>query len=390
VTPAFRAREQLLQSIADRIKDYRQVEILPRTPGDVDRWVRQFSEPAQQSILAEMDHVLSRVYISRQACEKALARIVISEKLALPSPGEFWRKVNFLRIQDKGESQRVMLSLFDEALKKETGLTLTQCGSPDGPYFYLDDCVFTGTHVRWDIIAWVKTDHAPKVAKVHILTLANHRGRIRYTKNKIQEGARGVNKDITAEKWWRFWELADFSCSGETDCLHPASFPQDNPHVQRLLTALAQHGYPATARTIPTTAANKVFSSEAGRGVLEQEFFKAGAKIKYELCPDLRENHWPLGYDVFKCVGFGSLLVTYRNCPNNCPLVLWAGDPWFPLFPRKTNTQSAVDILCPDDGWLEELFRSAPSRKQDGSKGVNKDNEEIPFSTERTEHGQDG
>src|SRR5205823_14973302 len=106
---------------------------------------------------------------------------------------------------------------------------------------------------------------------------------------------------------------------------------------------------------------------------------KAGARIKYELCPNLKENHWPLGYDVFKCVGFGSLLVTYRNCPNNCPLVLWAGDPWFPLSPRKTNTQSAVDALLPDEDRLEDLFGSAPSRKQDDSSGMNKDDEEIPF-----------
>jgi hypothetical protein len=207
MTDAPHTREQLFQSIADRIKDYRQGEIAPRTPADVDKWVNQFSGPAQLAILAEMDHVLSRVYISRQDCEKVLARVVTSAKFALPSPGEFWRKVNFLRIQDKGESQRVMLSLFEEALKKEIGLTLAQCGSPDGPYFYLDDCVFTGTHVRWNVIDWVKTDHAPKVAKVHILTLAKHRGRIPYTKNKIQQEARSVNKDITAENWWRCFGL---------------------------------------------------------------------------------------------------------------------------------------------------------------------------------------
>jgi hypothetical protein len=379
MTDAPRTREQLLQSIADRIKDYRQEEIPPRTPGDVDRWVRQFSGLAQEAILAEMDHVLSRVYITLKDCEKSLARVVASAKLALPSPGEFWRKANFLQIQDKGESQRVMLSLFEEAMKKEIGLTLAECGSPDGPYFYLDDCFFTGTHVRWNVIDWVKTDQAPKVAKVHILTLAIHKGRVQYTKNKIQQEARSVNKDITAEKWWRVLTLADCSCDGETECLHPTSYPQDDPHVQRLLTALAHYGHAARARTSPTTTANKVFSSEAGRGVLEQEFLKAGARIKYELCPHLKENHWPLGYDVFKCVGFGSLLVTYRNCPNNCPLVLWAGDPWFPLFPRKTNTQSAVDALLSDDGWLEEHIGSAVDRKQDGSSDMNKDDEEIPF-----------
>src|SRR6267142_985408 len=162
VTFAFRTRDQLLQSLAARITDDRQGESPPRTPGDVDRWLRQRSEPAQQAILAEMDHVLSRVYISRQACEKALAHVVTSDTLALPSPGECWRKVNFRRIQDQGERQRVMLSLVEEALQKETGLTLTPCGSPDGPYVYLDDGVFTGTSVRWDIIAWVKTDPRPR------------------------------------------------------------------------------------------------------------------------------------------------------------------------------------------------------------------------------------
>jgi hypothetical protein len=378
VTATPRTREQMLQSIADRIKDYRQGEIPPRTSGDVERWVRQFNEPAQQTILAEMDHVLSRVYISRQDCENALARIVTSDRLALPTPADFWRTVNFLRIQTKGESQRLMLTMFEQALKNQTGLTLADCGKPDGPYFYLDDCVFTGTHVRWNVIDWVKTDQAPKSAKVHVLALAIHRGRVQYTKNKIQHEARNVSKDITAEKWWRFLDLADCSCGGETDCLHPTAFPQDDPHVQRLLTALREHGHPAKARTSPTTGANKVFSSEANRVVLEQEFLKAGARIKYELCPHLQDNQWPLGYDVFKCVGFGSLLVTYRNCPNNCPLALWAGDPWFPLFPRKTNTRSALDALVPDDGWLEELLGMGRSDKQ-GSSGETKDDDEIPF-----------
>jgi hypothetical protein len=353
VTSAPRRREDLLQSIADRIKDYRQGEILPRTPADVDRWVRQFSETAQQPILAEMDHVLSRVYISRLDCEKALAAVVTSNELALPSPAEFWGKVNFLRIQDRGESQRVMLTLFEQALKKDTGLTLAQCGSPDGPYFYVDDCIFTATHVRWNIINWIKSDNAPQAARVHVLTLANHKGRMDYTKSKIQQEAKAVKKDIAAEKWWRFWDLADCYCGGETDCLHPTYFPQDDPNVQQLLAVLAQHGHAARVRTSPTTVANKVFSSEASRVVLEQEFLEAGAKIKYELCPHLQENQWPLGYDVFKCAGFGSLLVTYRNCPNNCPLALWAGNPWFPLFLRKTNTQSAVDALVPDHSWFE-------------------------------------
>jgi hypothetical protein len=53
----------------------------------------------------------------------------------------------------------------------------------------------------------------------------------------------------------------------------------------------------------------------------------------------------PLGFGHFG-LGFGSTIVTFRNCPNNAPLALWWGDPkasaahpfnkWYPLFQRKT------------------------------------------------------
>ena len=45
---------------------------------------------------------------------------------------------------------------------------------------------------------------------------------------------------------------------------------------------------------------------------------------------------------ILESLGFGSLVVTFRNCPNNAPLALWAGDPWYPLFPRRTNTDTSI------------------------------------------------
>jgi hypothetical protein len=124
VPPLPRTRDQLLESIADKIKDYRQGEIPPRTPGDVDGWVRQFPEAVQRGILAEMDHVLSRVYISRQDCETAVAHVVTSDKLALPSPGLFWQKVNFLerseRMNGNAENQGVFVILSERSYEFRT------------------------------------------------------------------------------------------------------------------------------------------------------------------------------------------------------------------------------------------------------------------------------
>lgn len=84
-----------------------------------------------------------------------------------------------------------------------------------------------------------------------------------------------------------------------------------------------------------------LFSGENGRGLVEQEFLKAGVGIR-DQSPYLTKYQRPLGNSVLETLGFGSMIVTYRNCPNNAPLALWAGDPWYPLFPRKTNTDTAL------------------------------------------------
>lgn len=92
------------------------------------------------------------------------------------------------------------------------------------------------------------------------------------------------------------------------------------------------------------------FSSEQGRQLLERELFSAGMKIRAaSKSPDADLR--PLGRNKFG-LGFGSMIVTFRNCPNTCPLALWWGDPdadttsplskWYPLFKRKTYNESLV------------------------------------------------
>lgn len=85
------------------------------------------------------------------------------------------------------------------------------------------------------------------------------------------------------------------------------------------------------------------FSSKDARNKVEQAFFKKGIEI-FNLSDNPKHTFMPMGYNLNLTLGFGSIFVTYRNVPNNCPLVLWWGDlnknypinQWLPLFPRKT------------------------------------------------------
>ena len=133
--------------------------------------------------------------------------------------------------------------------------------------------------------------------------------------------------------WWRAALFEDRkSAINNSDVLRPTTIPAD----------LATRAYVAglnqapIIRTVGGKSPIGIFSGEPGRHLLEQEFLVAGVRVR-DMCPHLNNFMRPLGNMLFESLGFGSTIVTYRNCPNNAPLVFWAGNPWYPLFPRKTN-----------------------------------------------------
>ena len=114
--------------------------------------------------------------------------------------------------------------------------------------------------------------------------------------------------------------------------LRPSAIPADAA-VQAYAQGLK---YAPVLRPGNDVGKNKFFSSDVGRNLLEQELLKTGCAIR-SICPNLNQYQRPLGNMVLQTFGFGSLIVTFRNCANNCPLAFWVDSPWYPLFPRKTN-----------------------------------------------------
>ncbi|RKY72623.1 MAG: hypothetical protein DRP97_00375 [Candidatus Latescibacterota bacterium] len=324
-------KRELLESIADTIADYRDGEIQKPTPNHVDTWIKQFDAEVQEPMLAELDHVLKHTYFSKDKVKNFLKNLLKSEKLAGNDPCSFWKYVEFLRIQERGSSQRDMLEMFDGVLEDECGFKTEDCGKTPKTYLYLDDAIFSGGHVRADLGDWIKSD-APEEANIHIVTIASHRGGQYFARNQIIDAANAAGKRVEL-KWWRGIEIEDRKTYiYSSDVLRPTIIPE-NPLVQEYAKSLK---YPVVLRKPGSIGENKFFSSKEGRHLLEQEFLKAGARIR-SICLNLNVYQRPLGNMVLETLGFGSLLVTFRNCPNNCPLAFWVGDPWYPLFPRKIN-----------------------------------------------------
>jgi hypothetical protein len=329
-------RQRLLESISTMTADYREGDLAEPTPAHVDRWVRQFSEETQLPILREMNHVLASTYFSRRRVTHFLSGLLRNEKLVEGDPCEFWPTIHFLDIQAGGNSQREMRAIFGHLLDHECGISIDDCGN-DNPaaFVYLDDAVFSGNRVRRDVEDWIQTG-APNDIKLHIISIAYHTGGQYYADGRIKTVAKAANKKIKIT-WWYAFALEDQRAHTNTsDVLRPVRIPDDED-VRAHVAAMTHQPVLRSPGNIGT---NKLFSSEAGRNILEQEFLKAGVRIR-EMCPNLGDTQRPLGHSTLETLGFGSLIVTFRNCPNNAPLALWAGDPWYPLFARRTNSATA-------------------------------------------------
>jgi hypothetical protein len=333
-------RQRLLESIATTTSDYRAGDLARPTPEHIDRWVNQFDHEVQLPILREMNHVLASTYFTHTNVSQFLRGLLRNEELIEGNPCDFWPTIHFLDIQGGGNSQREMRAIFGQLLESECGISIDECGH-DNPnaFVYLDDVVFSGNRIRRDVENWISTS-APDLIRLHIISIAYHTGGQFYANGRIREAARTAGKRIEIT-WWRVIELEDQRQHTDiSDVLRPVCIPDD----EEVRTHVAGMAHQPVLRRPSNIGVNRLFSSEAGRNVLEQEFLKAGVRIR-SMCPNLSDRQRPLGNSVLETLGFGSLVVTFRNCPNNVPLALWAGDPWYPLFARRTNSDTAHERL---------------------------------------------
>ncbi len=326
-------RELLLQSIATTIADYRVGEIDPPTPDHVNRWVSQFRDDAQIPILSEVGHVLERSYFSQGNVISFLGEVAQNAKLVGNNAREFWRTAGLLNIQRRGSSQRKMLATFDRILQEKYGISIQECDATSGNFIYIDDAIFSGNRIKIDVASWLKD--APQELRLSVIVMGLHSGSIRYAENAMRAAANKLEKKFEV-RWWRRIEIENRPWQRDTsEVLWPSRLPGDDL-ARAYVKMLTDAGHPPELRASGNMGKSRFFSSEEARDLLEQEFLEAGLRIRSE-CSNLIDFQRPLGNSVLQTLGFGALLITYRNCPNNCPLALWASDPWYPLFPRRAS-----------------------------------------------------
>ena len=323
-------REQLVQQLVEIISGYREGRIFTRIDGaHVETWLSQFPLMAQLDILREITFTLSRTYFSRERIVSEIRRMFGFQE----QHGPLWRNVSMLNIQGGGNSQYDMIQIISDMVRQTYGFEL-QVNAQVGTYIYFDDGIFTGKRVEQDIESWIR-GWAPNNAVVHIAAIYTHAYGKYNVSGYLDEVARSSGKNISI-RWRENIYIEDRRAyTYSSDVLRPTHAPTD-VNVQAYIENMRR----APVYRQPGNAGRLgYFSSCHGRSILEQEFLTAGVRIK-QMCPHLNLRQRPLGNSALDTLGFGSMIVTYRNCPNNAPLALWVGAPWYPLFPRMTNADA--------------------------------------------------
>jgi len=331
-------RQRLIAELLAIIFDYKQGRINEPDEAHVERWIAQFDENAQLDVLRETVHILKETYYSKSEIEETFSGLIYDDEFGDDATG-FWSEASLLDIQQGGNSQRDLVNMFSRLVSEELGEEVEINSTDASNYFYLDDAVFSGNRLLTDITAWINAS-APQNANLYIVAIALHSYGKFNVGRKLDKVIRDSGKNINYS--WKFViEFEDrLYYNATTDVLRPKSAP-DNDDVTDYIAEMA---HPPAFRTGDNRGGHAIFSSAAGRDLIEQQFLIAGARIR-KICPNLPARHRPLGYNSLDMLGFGSMFVTYRNCPNNAPLALWVGDPWYPLFPRSTNAEAAFNRL---------------------------------------------
>jgi len=374
--------EQLITSIYQTLEDYRADENRPLVRMNTDRirdWINQFDNELRVPILTELDSIFKKRYCSKSKVKDFLDQViqVLTKDFNFKSADEFLKNSDFLNLQPEGKSQRIMLSLLDELIQEKYGLSLTDCGTTSKKYsIYIDDILCTGLTLISDIIEWSDKDfNAGKTNKQAVAdgsTVLVFAYLFIHEKNYLKKKAemRFKISDAVANnhKMYQLTKIENRTAqNSKIDLIYPLENGQPQNvidyknEIVQLVDAHTQQ-YNRTSpeefyrpEGLPTN--EQFFTTAQNRTIVENAFLQKGIEILRNANPK-NTNIRALGYSIpsLKNFGFGALCFTWRNVPNNAPLVFWySGGGFTPLFKVTrgvypiVNFNFVVNPTTPDD-----------------------------------------
>lgn len=346
-------KDEYFESLAEIIKDYRKGELdFNLDSQHIKKWLSQFSEDAQETILLETIHIFKDWYFSYEEINKILNNAIefIQNKYSFTDVNELIDNMSILEVQEKGDSQHTLISIINENIQQRYGLTFTKgIDFKTSHYLYIDDGLYTGSRAKKDLEKCIEM--LPNNSTLDIFYIVAGQIGLNYTKSKIKEIATTKNIEVSFYRWKRLQNDKHYT---PQICLWPESNLKNIPEIstfkeetETLYKKFEIYPY----RTKDWKSDKGIFTSVENRNIVEKEFLLQGIKITNSISEN--KGIYPLGYNLWPSFGFGAFCAFDMNISNNCPLVLWWGnnhekgdilDGWYPLLPRRINRENNVEI----------------------------------------------
>lgn len=347
--------EVLAKQILDYIQDYRNEDNIQLTVSHILSWAAQFGADAA-FMLAELNHLIPKTYLSKESAKKYLHQHLqqLMRDHQYTQLNTFLADTHFLDMQAAGKSQKQLLLLLDEILQTQYGVSYHHYGDyPKKIFVYLDDILATGNTIGWHLIQWlsekgddgkenfIKIIQKKYYLSVHVFCLHSWGHALKlFHIQKHFEPVTGIADKI---KWYcDFLPVQNKVASFDKMLNVAVPTAEKTPSIKAYLASLAATKHEKYAYRKPYIK-EMFFSSPMNRIRYENILLSKGIELIANIQSVVKPNVRPLGFmnPDYKTFGLGTHFFTWRNIPNNCPLVFWwdvAGHDWRPLFPPRRGT----------------------------------------------------
>lgn len=343
-------KEQLAQNILSVIQGYRNEDGISLDIDHILVWANQFGDDSL-FVLSELSHIIPKIYVSKERAIQYTEQHLswLTRKYGYHGFNEFLMDTHFIRLQTEGKSQLAIIELVEEIIQEKYQVSLEQYITyPKRNFVYFDDVLATGSTLGRHIVDWLNSSNesgkmidgilADKYRLSINLFCLHTWGKSFQTYRLNKEIDEKLDKKIT----WMHNYLVENHARFPNQAFNNAFPIQMQPiNIQSYLSNLPATKYVNYAyRNASMPQFENFFSSKENRIRYENIILQKGLSIIEMIKGELKPNIRPLGLinPSYKTFGLGTHFVTWRNIPNNCPLVYWwevPGHDWTPLFPRK-------------------------------------------------------
>ena len=367
-------RNEMIESaskIAECLSDYEKSQI---TTDSVMSWAIQFGKDAQ-FMLEETAHFIDKIYFSKSKVKEILEKWILELREDFDSWDSFLKDVLFINTQ-KGKdgeekSQNVLYHIISDIIKDKTGKDIDYYKNENETkevYVYADDILASGKTLREGVVNSIK-EYNCMDKRYCCWIICCHSIQKTKTLNSIVKEVTGSFEDssfrINLEKNFRYkYMIENGRRKGNKNNYENQLFnciePLDSDLSREVMSSNEMFGSvdssvddPVHLLTDSEIGEERFFTNYENRkrytelilkasNMLLQEFLKEKSETDKERSETDKEKDYkiykPLGITNAsdKSLGLGTLFITWRNIPNNCPYAFWGDiNGWKPLCPRN-------------------------------------------------------